>query len=107
MGLRTGKEPDSDDTFLWRICHALDLSPRELAKNIGVKYKELEPLLRTRSQVAEIDCDEVWWLISDLVSKQCGYLMAIRSELSKALQKDRVKRIQRHDKFHEYHRRNK
>ena len=99
MGLRTKKEPDVNDTFLWRICHALDEPPRMLAHNIGVPYSDIEPLLDERHKLVEIDRDEVWWLIEEYVSKKLGYLMAIRGELNKALQRDRTKRVMRHERF--------
>lgn len=103
MGIRTGKEPSAEDSFLWRICHALDLTPKELAKSIGVAYKEVEPLLVGQQQMlAEIDRDEVWWLIYEFIGKRMGYMMAVRHELDKALQKDRAKRLNRHKRFKDY-----
>lgn len=63
-----------------------------LAANIGVKYEELEPLLGTRHQLAEIDRDEVWWRISEYTDRRLGEIMAIKLEFSRALQRDRVKR---------------
>lgn len=104
MGLRTGKEPDVTDTFLMRICHALDVTPKELARGIGVSYKkEIEPLLGQRSLIAEIEKDEVWFLISEYVAKRMGSLMAIRFELNRALQADRVRRAAHHNRFRKYH----
>lgn len=104
MGVRTGKEPKVTDSFLWRICHALDEPPRMLAKNAGVDYKELLPLLDgQRSMLVDIDRDEVWWRISEYVSRKMGSLMAIREELNRALQADRVKRVTRIERFRAYH----
>lgn len=103
MGTRTGKDPEVTDTFLWRICHALDEKPKDLAKSIGVKYKELEPLLDARHQLVEIDRSEIWWLIMEYTNKRLGHLIAIKSELNKALQKDRKKRVMRHAKFRRLH----
>lgn len=103
MGGRTGKEPSVDDTFLWRICHALDEPPRMLAQSIGVPYAEVEPLLDERHHLAEIDRDEVWWLILQYTSKRMGHLIAIRTELNKALQRDRKKRLLRADRFEKLH----
>ena len=100
MGLRTNKDPDVNDSFLWRICHALDEPPRMLAKNIGVEYKDLLPLLDgQRSMLAEIDRDEVWFKISEYVAMKMGMLMAIRTELDRALQRDRSKRATRLERF--------
>lgn len=104
MGLRTRKDPDVNDSFLWRICHALDEPPRMLAKNIGVEYKELLPLLQgQRGALAEVDRDEVWWKISEYVSRKTGMLLAIREELNRALQADRVKRVSRIQRFKKLH----
>ena len=95
MQSRTGRTPSVDDTFLWRICHALDLPPRMLAANIGVAYAELEPLLDARHVLVELDRDEVWWRISEYTDHRLGELMAIKREMSRALQRDRVKRAYR------------
>lgn len=103
MGNRTGKDPEVTDSFLWRICHALDEPPRALAKSIGVKYKELEPLLDDRYVIAEIDRDEVWWRVMEYANKRLGHILAIKSELNKALQRDRKKRLLRQDRFRRLH----
>lgn len=87
--------PNADDTFLWRICKALDEPPRVLAANIGVPYSELKPLLAPRHELAEMDRDEVWWRLSEYVNQRLGLMMAIRSELNKALQRDRANRAVR------------
>lgn len=104
MGLRTGRGPKVSDSFLWRICHALDEPPRMLAKNIGVDYKDLHPLLEgQRGELAELDRDEVWWKISEYVSQKTGLLLAVREELNRKLQADRVKRVSRIERFKSYH----
>lgn len=92
---RTGKNPTAEDTFLWRICHALDVPPRMLAARLGVDYAELEPLLDHRHKLVEIDRDEVWWKLAEYVSVRLGEIMAIRHELDKSLQKDRASRAVR------------
>lgn len=97
MGARTGKEPSVEDSFLWRICHALDETPRVLARNIGVPYKDLEPLLK--GPRVDIDRDEVWWLIDEHVARKLGALLAIRQEMNRALQDDRVRRAARMERF--------
>jgi len=66
-----------------------------LAASIGVPYAELEPLLDARHLLAEIDRDETWWMIAEYVDKRLGEMMAIRLELSRALQRDRTKRALR------------
>lgn len=104
MGLRTGRGPTASDSFLWRICHALDEPPRMLAKNIGVDYKDLLPLLDgQRGALAELDRDEVWFKINEYVSKKTGLLLAIREELNRKLQADRTKRTTRLTRFRDYH----
>lgn len=95
MPRRTGSLPTSSDSFLWRVCKALDEPPRMLAANIGVPYEELEPLLYDRHKLAELDRDEVWWKIAEYADKRMGLIMAIRVELNKALQRDRAKRAVR------------
>lgn len=92
MTRRTGTPPSADDTFLVRICKALDEPPRALAFKLGVDYAELAPLLDERHRLAEIDRDEVWWKIAEYVDRRLGDMMAVRHELNVALQKDRSKR---------------
>lgn len=87
--------PTKDQTFLVRICAALELTPRVLAKKLGVPYKEIEPLLNARHMLAEIDRDETWWKIAQYVDGRLAMHMAVKNELSKALQRDRVKRAAR------------
>ncbi len=93
------RQPTTNDTFLVRICHALQETPRQLAINLGVEYAELEPLLDERHLLVELDRDEVWWKLSEYVDKRLGSVMAVRSELQRYLQKDRARRavrIERH-----------
>ena len=87
--------PSVEDTFLWRICKALDEPPRMLAFNIGVDYDELAPLLDARHKLAEIDRDETWWKISAYADRRLGEIMAVRAELQSALQRDRSNRAVR------------
>lgn len=95
MPRRTVSPPSVADTFLMRICKALDEPPRMLAANIGVDYDELAPLLRPRNELIEMDRDEVWFKISEYADKRLGEIMAVRFELNKALQSDRTKRAAR------------
>lgn len=87
--------PETADSFLWRICKALDEPPRMLAHNIGVPYHQLAPLLSDRFHLAEIDRDEVWWKVAAYVDERMGILMAIRHEMTRALNTDRSKRAAR------------
>lgn len=84
-----------DETFLQRICIALEVTPRGLARKLGVPYKEIEPLLSPRHMLAEIDRDPTWWKIAEYVDKRMAMHMAVKNELNKALQQDRTKRAAR------------
>lgn len=106
MGRKTSKTPSADDSFLWRICHALDEHPSTLAENIGVPYKELKPLLnKTKSRIADPDYEEVWWKLNEYVSKRIGSLMATKYELNKMLQDARVRKVKQHQRQKAYHER--
>lgn len=99
---RTKSDPSVNQTFLERICNALDEPPRILAANIGVTFDELEPLLDARHLLAEIDRDDVWQLIEKHVAQRVGALMAIQYELKRALALDkdrRRERIARHNEL--------
>lgn len=95
MGFRTGREPAIEQTFLERICNALDYTSYDLAKQIGVPHEELEPLLVPLHRQGDINKDDVWWIIATLVDKRLGQHLAIKSELNKALAKQRVAQAER------------
>lgn len=99
MKRRTGDLPKSEDTFLWRICKALDEPPRLLASRLDIPYEELAPLLHPLNQISDIDRDVVWWKVLEHVDEKLGLVMAIRHELDKALQADRVRRALRLDRL--------
>lgn len=100
MGRRTLKTPTKDDTFLWRICHALDLHPTELADAIGVSYrKDLRPLLAHKHRTVEIDRDATWLALNDYVNERIAMLMAVRLEMNRTLKRDIDSRIARYDRF--------
>jgi len=99
MGERTGKEPDGRDTFLWRICHALDLTPPQLAKRIGVRPSEVRALLYTHFRTADYSQDDTWELINAYVNKQLGLLLAVRADLQRSMREDRIRRLQRVEDF--------
>lgn len=71
------------------------MSPRTLARKMGVPFSEIEPLLDDRHKLVEIDRDDTWWKISKFVDDRLAMAMAIKQELSRALQHDRVKRAAR------------
>lgn len=89
MGRRTGAEPDGTQPIFMRICHALDMKPHELAKTIGLKYKDVQPLEDARIGELNFSGDDTWWRVSEYVDRQLGLLLAIKMDLSRALQKDR------------------
>jgi plasmid maintenance system antidote protein VapI len=91
--------PGSGDSFLERICKALDKTPEQLADRLGVPYSELAPLLDDRHRLVEIDRDEVWWKLNEYVGDRIAAFLAIRMELNKALTKDRTKRAVRIAQF--------
>lgn len=96
MGVITGVKPHVDQTFLWRICHALDVTPKVLAKQVGVPYKDLEPLLDPRHMLVELDRDYAWQRIAEYVDEHLALCLAIKHELAKATRADQAKRALRH-----------
>lgn len=95
MADRTGIQPETAQTYLERICAALDYTPRELAKFIGVAYKDLEPLLRPLNEVADINKDNVWWLIAAFVDRRMAAHLAVKAELNRALTQQRTQQAAR------------
>ncbi len=87
--------PNASDPFLLRVCKALDLSPRQLAAAIDLPYKDVAPLLELNYKLADIDRDEVWWKVLEMIDLRMGLLMAARHELNKRLEGDRSKRAVR------------
>lgn len=100
MPRKTVSPPQVADTFLWRVCKALDEPPRMLAANLGVPYAEVAPLLLPRPGLVETYNDEVWWKLSEYVDRRLGEIMAARNELQKAVEKDRQARVVRHASRH-------
>jgi hypothetical protein len=79
-----------------RICHALDLTPEELAASAQVDYEEIAPLLDARiGLLVEQDRDDTWWKISEYVDSQLAMLLVVKMELTKALQNERARRAAR------------
>lgn len=100
MEKRRVRRPKTSDSFLRRVCYALDEHPTRLASSIGVPYKELQPLLTGQSSLlVEMDRDDTWIKIMEYVDIRLGLLLAIKGELSKKLQKDLVKRLRQTERF--------
>lgn len=104
MGQRTGQDVKANQSFLVRVCNALDEPPRMLAKNIGVEYDELKPLLTgSRGQLVDFDKTDVLWKVYDYVSMRMGMMLAIREELDRKLQADRSNMAARMERFKKHH----
>lgn len=95
MGRRTGQEPGAEHTMVERLCHATDLSLRELAKSSGISLKDLETLNDPRMYMLEWQKDDTWWLFKDYIDKQLGMLMALNTDLNRHLQRDRARQATR------------
>jgi len=88
--------PDIEDSFLKRICAALDLKTTELADLLEMPYSDLYKMLGPKAQIVDIDLDETWWYIAERVDEQLALLLAVKQELNVALQKERAQRALRH-----------
>lgn len=95
------KIPTKDETFLQRICTALDMTPKKLASQLGVRAKELEPLLGKYNTLAGVEEDYVWWKLEEYVSVRAALLFTIKTELSAKLQTARKKKIMKMNQFYE------
>jgi len=87
--------PVTSDSFLMRLCKALDLSPRQLAAAIDVPYADLQPLESKYAGLVDIDRSPIWWSIMELIDKRTALLLAARHELNTKLTKDRAHRALR------------
>lgn len=86
--------PQGDQPLLLRVCHALDLHPHELAKALGMKQGEVKSLITL--QVQEHDMDgELWTGIEKYVNDQLAYLMAVKLDMQRVMQKHRAKQALR------------
>lgn len=105
MGARSGGHPDASQRFIQRILHALDMTPRDLARELAQREgrsdqvrlsKDIAYLLtKSEHQITDVDRDELWFLIEAYVDEQLAYLLAVKHELNRALQKQREQRILR------------
>lgn len=97
---KTPNNPALNVGFLNRICDAIGLTPSALAVAAGVNIADVELLLGPRYLVTEIDLDDTWWAILAYVEKRTALMLAVRQDLSKALQSDRARRAARMARFH-------
>ena len=97
--------PTVGDGFILRMCKAMRMSPRDLARHLDMPYKkEFEPLLKLGdAQLVDIDRHDMWRTMKDMVDEQMGLLMAVQHSLNRALQKDRIERAKRLERTRAYH----
>lgn len=104
MGVRSGGEPGHDHPPLRRMLHALDMTPEDLAREIAQGDRKYQRYVRKLledwqdkplTQLPDVDRDDVWFEISNYVDKQTGYLLALRNELQRLLQRSREARAVR------------
>lgn len=101
MGRRSGTEPSADQHFFQRMLHALDMTPRDLARELAggdrQLQREISATLRVwattpANRLSDVDRDELWFSIEAHVDKQLAYLLALKHELNVLLQKQRQER---------------
>ncbi|MFN3612578.1 hypothetical protein [Tepidimonas sp.] len=82
-----------------RICKALGLAPRDLAKVLGVPETEIKAMLDlTARQLVSADMDYELATLANRVDSAIGVLLAIREELQRKLYYDRQRRLARHER---------
>lgn len=90
--------------FLQRICTALEVTPKKLARLIGADFKDMEPLLKGQpSMLADIDRDEVWINLYEFTGQRLAAIMAVRAEMERELRMARTRRAARLERFKSYH----
>jgi hypothetical protein len=83
-----------DATFKDRVLTALGVTERALANHLNVLPREIRELDElTPRLIAEQD--EIWWRLHAYVDERLGLLLALRAELTKALQAERASRALR------------
>lgn len=95
---RSLTRPLPDDSFLWRVCRAIDEKPSQLAKNIGVAYYEIKPLL-DHGPLVEMDRDDTWLKIIEHVDRRLGLMLAVKKELSLRMQNEMLARLKQTQRF--------
>lgn len=89
--VRTNNGPST--AFLARILEALDCDLSWLAQEAHVKYDEVLAMHHgTRMQLVAVDQDPAWMAIAAYVDKRIGLLLAVRTELQRKLDLDRLER---------------
>lgn len=80
---------------MFRVCHAIDVTPYELAKELGVDFKEIAVRCGDKRKPVDMDGDDVWWLLLEALEERLGNLLAVKADLDRLLQKDRTRRAAR------------
>lgn len=78
--------------FLRQMLRATNQKPWELAHAIGVKHKDIQPLLDVAEPVGDGSNLHLWNRIHEYLNERLGLMLAARFELDRALQKERQKR---------------
>ena len=82
--------------YFARLIRALTGDQEQLAKHLGITMSEMTALSKgSRKQLVDLDRDEMWFLLDELVSSRIGELISIREELSRKLAVDRRARMER------------
>lgn len=99
MGVRSGGKPSVDQSFVQRLCHALDMTIVDLAREVSVGKPTtfLADVLDTLAewqhaspaQLPSVDRDVVWFEILKYIDQQYAYIMAAKHELNSLLQGQR------------------
>ncbi len=86
--------PQGDQPLLLRVCHALDLHPHELARTIGVHQKDIMRVLNINPQEHDMD-GEIWAGVEKYLNEHLAYLMAVKLDMQRVMQKHRSKQALR------------
>lgn len=101
MGVRSGGEPATDQSFVQRLLHALDMTRTDLANEIAQGDKSMYRLVldvlnewqhASPSKLPDVDRDVVWFKILAYIDKQFAYTMAAKHEVNTLLLKQRQQR---------------
>lgn len=93
-------EATAKDSFMQRICKALDTDAYSLSHSIGVPYEDVMAVWKgQRSEIIDIDIDPMWAYIADHIDARIGALMSVRAEFNMKLERDRKKRAARRDRI--------
>lgn len=95
---RSGPAPHSDGDFLTRIQLALDRTPGQLARALGLPLSHVLDRQGPRARMSEFDLDPFWNLLQTYVDERVAGLLAVKDELDRKARNDRRLRAERHAK---------